>query len=218
MMNAVRGPIITATLLAAGLFGIISLREGGMQPGLRFVLTNPHAANALQRQLRSVARRDAVVDELLRALLAKASAAARVRLAIIHNGEIGLTGVGLLRFDVTQGAARQGFAVGTLITNGPLADWSPYLEKLLSGACSSAGLEGMSTPERGQMIELGASERLACPVLDMQGRLLGGVFITWPTGATIPVGNEMAVLSEFTTAIAAQVAAAIVASSERNDM
>jgi hypothetical protein len=204
-----RGPLFTVILLITLLMAIMAIREGGLQPAIQVLLTDSHTSDTMQRELHSVARRDAVIDGLLKAVLAKTPSAARVRLAIIHNGEMGLTGVGLLRFDITHAIARQGFSVGAFVINGPLSDWNRYLEALLGGKCSAADLEGMGGAEHAQMVELGVSERLACPVLDIQGRLLGGLFVTWPTDLTAPEGTEMADLEVFAQGIAAQIAAAL---------
>ncbi len=214
ILQILRGPLLTVVMMTGMLVSVVSVREGGLQAGLLLLLNNPHASDTMQRELRTVARRDAVIDGLLRALLAKAPTAARIRLAIIHNGEIGLTGVGLLRFDITHGVARQGFAVGSFVTNGPLSDWNSYLAKLLAAQCSVAGLEDMSPAEKGRMVELGVQDRLACPVADIQGRLLGGLFITWPIGAAVPEDSDMRALQDTTQAIAAQVAAAMIAAGE----
>ncbi len=100
------------------------------------------------------------------------------RLAIIHNGNVGLTGVGLLRFDITNGIANQGYSVGNLLTNRPLSDWNSYLSTLLVNECSYSGPDGKGPADGNRVMEFGVSERLVCPVMDIKGRLLGGLFIT----------------------------------------
>lgn len=214
IVAAVRGPILTVLLSMAMLIMAASLRQGGLYAGLTLLFGPLHHSDMLQRELRNVARRDETIDQLLEAILLKAPGAARVRLAIIHNGEMGLTGVGLLRFDVTHAVVAQGYSAGRMVINGPLSDWSPYLTRLLMGECSQAGLEGMSAAERTRMIELGVSERLACPVTDIQGRLLGGVFVTWPTGATVPDDADIRTLSDYMRHIAAQIAVLILATGQ----
>ena len=215
LVAAVRGPIITVMLSSMLVLAVLSVREGGVRAGVRLILENPHETNAMQRELRAVERRDEAINDLLKAELAKAPTAARVRVAVIHNGAVGLTGIGLLRFDITHALARHGYSVGTLLTNAPLSDWNLYLSHLLAGNCSIAGREAMGTAERARMEELGVSERLACPVVDIQGRLLGGLFVTWPTGVVIPRGADMADLVSFSKSIAAQIAAAMIAGGEQ---
>ncbi len=214
LIVALRGPVLTILLLSGVVLAVVSVREGGPQAGLEKILTNPHASNSLQRELHSIARRDTVIDGLLKAVLVKAPTAARVRLAVIHNGEVGLSGIGLLRFDVTHGTVRKGFSVGTFTSNGPLADWNPYLNKLLAGQCTVVGLEEMSAGERVRMVELGVQARMACPVMDIQGRLLGAVFIHWPADALVPEGADLNALEDFTRSVGSQIAAATTASGE----
>lgn len=211
VLKAVRGPLLTVATCAALAVLVVAVREDGLNPGLRLLLVDPHEPDTMQRELKNVARRDTVLDSLLQAALQKAPTAARIRLAMIHNGEIGLTGVGLLRFDVTHAAARQGYAVGDLVANKPLSDWNPYLSKFLLGDCSFAPLEVMGQAELASMLELGVAERLACPVLDFRGRLLGGLFITWPVGVRLPEPEELPPIIQSTKLIAAQVAAAMAA-------
>ncbi len=211
LIVALRAPVLTIMLLSGVVLGVLSVREGGLRPGLQKLLTNPDASDSLQRELHGVARRDQVIDGLLKAVLVKAPTAARVRLGIIHNGEVGLSGIGLLRFDITHASARSGFSVGMFVSNAPLSDWNPVLGKFLADQCFWTALDDLSAAARARMIEMGANEALACPVLDIQGRLLGGVFVSWPVGAVVPQGNDLAALTEFTLSIAAQIAAAAIA-------
>ncbi len=208
LIVALRTPVLTIMLLSGVVLGVLSIREGGLRPGLQKLLTNPDASNSLQRELHGVARRDQVIDGLLTAVLVKAPTAARVRLGIIHNGEVGLSGIGLLRFDITHASARSGFSVGVFISNAPLSDWKPVLGKFLADQCFQAALDDLSAASRARMVEMGSNEALACPVVDIQGRLLGGLFVSWPVGAVLPQGNDMVAFTEFTRSIAAQIAAA----------
>lgn len=213
ILVTLRGPVLTIVLLAALLMSVLTAREGGVRPAVRLLLEKPRTADAMQVELRTVARRDEVLERLMEAVLAKAPTAGRVRLAVIHNGEVGLTGVGLLRFDITHATANPGYTVGPLVTNGPLSDWNAYLTKFLAAECVSSGLEDMASEERARMVDLGVSWRLGCPLMDIQGRLLGGLFITWPVGAALPDDAAMRALGDATKLVAAQIAAAMIATS-----
>ena len=86
-----------------------------------------------------MAKTDYLIDQDLAALLAKVPGAARAQLGVIHNGVTGITGIGLLRFDTTNGAAAPGRAIGERAQNEPLADWNGYLSTLLAGHSATGG-------------------------------------------------------------------------------
>ena len=126
---------------------------------------------------------------------------------MIHNGVTGVTGVGLLRYDVTNSVAGPGHAPGPLVQNRPLAEWGDFLPALLEGECQvhdASSLRGLAI--RSRMENLNVGTLLVCPVSDLQGRLLGGVFLLWDTGTRVPEAADMETLANFVRQIGRQIA------------
>jgi hypothetical protein len=194
--------------------------EGSITAGLRvaFVDTTTYQAKRmleleaamLQAEMHRSAATDKLIDQLLTALMERAPLATRVRLGVIHNGVTGVTGVALLRFDITNGVARPGHAVGQLITNEPLSDWNNFLPALLAGQCQTAATSAETNVVRRARLEaLGAGTYMACPVTDIQHRMLGAVVATWDTRDRPPAGDELQSLMVFAKDIGVQIAAAL---------
>jgi hypothetical protein len=160
--------------------------------------------------LRRSAVADQLIEQLMTALLQRAPQAARVRLGVIHNGITGLTGTALLRVDITNAVAGAGHSVGPLSVNQPLSEWTGFLPALLAGKCDfHATQDEQNMVIRAQLTAMGAGWFMACPVTDIQGRMLGGVSVTWDERDMPPVGEAMQSLMEFATSICVQIAAAL---------
>ena len=56
---------------------------------------------------------------------------------------------------------------------------------------------------------LGASSLLSCPVTDVQGKLLGALFLNWDTGDQLPAGEQMQQLMDFDQRIGGQIASVL---------
>ncbi len=194
--------------------------EGGIAAGLRVAFIDTRAyrvqyqheleAAELQSQLRRSAQIDRLIDQLLTVLLAHTPNAARVRLGVVHNGVTGVTGVALLRFDITNAVPVPGHSVGDPLINQPLSDWNDFLPVLLAGNChlSSAKVE----PNRAmktRLEALGADHFLACPVIDTRGRMLAALFITWDIGDLPPTGEPLQSLMDRAVGTGRQIAAAL---------
>ncbi|OIQ74482.1 hypothetical protein GALL_438680 [mine drainage metagenome] len=93
----------------------------------------------MQTELHQFAAANKLIDQLLETMLVRAGGASRVRLNVIHNGVTGLTGTGLLRYDVTNSVAAPGRLAGAAVTNQPLSDWSDFLPALLAGHIDCGG-------------------------------------------------------------------------------
>jgi hypothetical protein len=211
LASALRSPLLTVVLITALVLAVAAKREGGLQAGFDLLLTDPHAIDTLQHDLSETARRDKLTDDLLRRILAEAPTAARVRLAIIHNGTVGLNGVGLLRYDVTHAIARPGFSPGRLSSNGTLSDWIPFLNEMLASRCTYETLATAEQKTHDKMLEFGESSRMSCPVIDFQDHLLGGMFVSWQDGTTPAAPAELTRLEAYTKAAGLQIAAAMIA-------
>jgi hypothetical protein len=194
--------------------------EGGIAAGLRVAFIDTRAyrvehqleleAAELQSQLRHSAQIDKRIDQLLTELLARAPNAARVRLGVVHNGVTGVTGVALLRFDITNAVASPGHSVGAPLINQPLSDWNEFLPVLLAAKChlSSAEIEP-NLALRARLEALGAGHFLACPVIDSRGRMLAASFITWDVTELPPTGEPLQSLMDFANSIGRQIAATV---------
>lgn len=213
-------PLVTVAMLVFLYAGWHVRDEGSIGAGLRVAFVDTRAFRAehlremestlLQAELRQTAETDKLINQLLTALLDRAPTAARVRLAVVHNGVTGLTGMALLRVDMTNAVASPGHSVGAMTLNQPLSDWNAFLPVLLAGNCrmGSASAEA-SLVARARLDALGADAFLVCPVTDVQGRMLGAVFMTWDLRDAPPAGQELQALMGFTRNICIQIAAAL---------
>lgn len=214
-------PMVTVAMLVFLYAGWHVRDEGSIGAGLRVAFVDTTAyrlkhlreleSTMLQGQLRQTAKTDRLIDQLLAALLAHAPTAARVRLDVVHNGVTGITGTALLRYDVTNAVAAAGHSAGAMVINQPLSDWNEFLPALLAGKCQVVAVDehANSAALRARLEALGAGTFMVCPVIDIQGRLLGGVLTTWDVRDQPPTGQELQVLMEIAKGIGAQIASAL---------
>ena len=158
-------------------------------------------ALAMQMEIQHLAKSNLIIDRLMGQFVAQAPTIARARLGVIHNGAYGVTGLGLLRYDVTNAVAGAGHAAGPLAQNSSLAEWSDFLPDLLAGECKKIVIKDMENTAgrarleelagRARLEELKASAFLSCPVADIGKRLLGSVAVYWDEGTYVPSGAEM---------------------------
>lgn len=218
--NALLQPLATVLLLLALYAGWHIQDEGSVARGLRVAFLDTRAGRAardrdleaaiLRAELYQAAESDRLINQLLTALLQHSPHAARVRLGVIHNGVSGITGIGLLRYDMTNAVAAPGHSAGEIMQNQPLSDWSELLPKLLTGHCDMAEVAQMANLiSRVRLQGMGATAVLACPVADIHGTLLGSVFVLWDVGDEPPQAEDMAALKEYAQRIGAQIAAAL---------
>ena len=190
-------PLLTAACITGVYSAVHMTQEGGVLSGLRLAfLENDttrserrriEAQSILQAELHQFAQASKLVDQLLRAMLIRAPGASRVHFDVIHNGVTGLTGIGLLRYDLANSVASPGRAVGEAVVNQPLSEWSPFLPALLAGRCSFLRVAELHAPALQARFEaMGAAAALVCPAADVQGRILGAIFVFWDTNDPIP--------------------------------
>jgi hypothetical protein len=166
-------------------------------------------SSAMQYELRSVIATDALIERSMSNFLEK-SGGARSRLAVIHNGISGITGIGLLKFDVINVVAAPGRSTGSMVINQPLAQWNGFFSRLLHGDCALVGLADITSDDmRGRMSTTASKFFLGCPVVDVIGQTLGGVFILWDQGDVIPTGTQMDELMEEGKLAGRQIGAAL---------
>ena len=213
-------PSLTVALLALLYGGGHVWREGNLVTGLSMAFFDDERTRAerqkaqdnvlIQAELHRFVVADKLIDQLLEFLLQQSTKAARARLEVIHNGVTGLNGAGLLRYDVTNSVAAAGRSIGTLVTNRPLAEWSDILPPLLGGQCIVKRTEALRSPAvRGRFEEMATDTILVCPAVDVQGKLLGAVFVLWDVGDEPPNGHELKNLTAMGERVAAQIAAVL---------
>lgn len=213
-------PLITVAMLLFLYAGWHVRDEGSIAAGLRvaFIDTTAYRAQherdlesaSLQAALHQSARTDKLIDQLLTALLARAPAAARVRLGVVHNGVTGVTGIALLRFDITNAVAAPGHSTGDLLVNQPVSDWNDFLPALLADQCHVGAASTQSNLGiRARLNALGANAFMACPVIDIQGRMLGAMLITWDANESAPTGEVLQSLTDYARSVGTQVASAL---------
>jgi hypothetical protein len=206
-------PLITVGMLLFLYAGWHVRDEGAIGAGLRVAFVDTRAyrvdhehereAAALQAELHYAADTDRLIDESLTGLMTFAPLAARVRLGVVHNGITGVTGVALLRYDVTNAVAAPGHSVGALLLNQPLS-------VLLAGRCY-LGLvaDQPNLALRARFEGFGAGTFMACPVIDKQNRVLGALFVTWDTRDLPPTGDALLAVMKYALSAGAQVASAL---------
>ena len=129
---------------------------------------------------------------------------------MIHNGVTGLTGVGMLRYDVTNAVALPGRAAGVSIVNEPLSVWNDFLPALLAGKCLlMASTDAHNFDLRARLQVLGANSLMACPVTDIEGKLLGALFSNWDAADQPPDGDQLRVVMDLNQRIGAQIASVL---------
>jgi hypothetical protein len=213
-------PIVTVGMLVFLYAGWHVRDEGSLGAGLRVAFIDTRAyrvdhehereAAILQAELHYAADTDKLVDESLTGLLAYAPLAARVRLGVVHNGITGVTGVALLRYDITNAVAAPGHSVGALLLNQPLSDWNNFLPVLLAGRCYLGLVTEQPNPALRVRFEgLGAGTFMACPVIDNRNRMLGATFVTWDVRDLPPTGDALLAVMKYALGVGQQVASAL---------
>jgi hypothetical protein len=190
--------VVYLALAAAAFCGSYMLQEGGVLPGFQAAyraLTRQSEADLAghySASLKASAVADQTINKLLQTTLLAVPSAARVRIAIIHNGVTGLTGIGLLRFDITYAVGAPGRDAGELVENHSMTEWGDFMPKLLRGDCAMVDIGSVSNATmraRAQAMNMAAF--LACPILDPEDRMLGALMVSWDT--VDPVPNDPAV-------------------------
>jgi hypothetical protein len=218
--SAVVQPLITVGLLLFLYAGWHVRDEGSIRAGLRVAFVDTRAyrtdhehdreAAMLQTELHYAADTDRLIDESLAGLLGYAPLSARVQLGVVHNGVTGVTGVALLRYDITNAVAGPGKVVGAIALNQPLSDWTSFLPVLLAGRCFLGTVADQPNPAlRARFNGLGAGTFMACPVIDNRNRVLGALFVTWDQRDLPPTGDALFAVMQHAIAVGAQIAAAL---------
>jgi hypothetical protein len=211
-------PVLTAVCLTGAYTAIHVGQEGSLADGVRSAFLENESSRlerhrhddvtAMQMELRQFAAANKLINQILETTLSRASGASRVRLSVIHNGVTGVTGTGLLRYDVTNSVAAPGRSTGTAITNQPLSDWSDFLPTLLQGDCSFHRVDDLlSLPMRARNEAFGISSMLVCPAADVEGKTVGAIFVTWDGNDQPPEPQRLKELMAFSKHQGAQIAA-----------
>lgn len=209
-------PLMTAILLTASYAIVHISQEGNLTDGLRSAFLDNDATRAerhrqevqatLQAELHQFAAANKLIDQHLETILDRAGAS-RVLLNVIHNGITGLTGTGLLRYDVTNSVAAPGRSTGVAVQNQPLSDWTEFLPDLLTGECVLSRVSDLhSIPLRARFEGFGASSVMVCPAADVQGKAVGGIFIFWDGSDQVPEGQAEHDLMSAARHVGAQIA------------
>lgn len=214
-------PVLTVVFLLGGIVLVSNFaREGSAFEELRIaffgntldVLAKRTAAELAitQAQIGQDANANRVIDQLLTSALARAPTGARLRLAVIHNGIAGVTGMSMLRADITNAIARPGRATGDLSINLPMGSLATFSASMLDGSCWLSDTDKLSfNPGREHLERIGVKAFLACPVKDPNNLLLGEIAMHWDRGDPVPVGDEMAEVTKSLKTTADQLGAII---------
>lgn len=188
-------PVLNTAVFLIVVFGFLSYKYGGPAAALSAVFVLEHSPDRMQAELKRAARRDILINDILTDILKQSPTAARVRLGVLHNGAVGLNGVSLFRYDITNSRAREGYAPGPITSNSPLATWS-YVNAMLANECVADGPDKWTPQEKMVLAEMGVGFRLICPVIDQQAHLQGALYMTWSNGPHDPP-ERIKVLSDY---------------------
>lgn len=194
------------------------VNQGSMTNGLKaaFVWSGETKAGAagqrlasqLQAEIKLTQHANKLIQTKLQSLVAATPGASRSRVHVIHNGVFTVTGVGLLRYDVTHAAARAGRAPGAYETNTPLSQMTDYLDTLIDHKCKRVEVTSLKDPGASfKMNELGVSVFLACPIYNTANQLIGALLTHWDGGDALP--EDMPAVISAHTQMAAQIAIAL---------
>jgi hypothetical protein len=220
LLTMVVDPMITVSVLLCLYAGWHIRDEGSVAAGLRVAFVDTRANRVIEEQelvdvlmqaeLRQYARASKLIDQELTGLILHSAGAARIRLGVIHNGVSGLTGVGMLRYDVINSVALPGRAAGTSVVNEPLSVWNDFLPALLSGKCQLVGAaDAHNFDLRLRLEKLGANSVLACPVTDIEGKLLGALLSNWDAADQPPDAEELQSVKELNQRAGGQIASVL---------
>jgi hypothetical protein len=213
-------PMLTAACLTGAYTAIHVSQEGSVMAGVRSAFLENDSIKSerrrlqeqstLQTELHQFAAANKLIDQLLESMLARATGASRVRLNVIHNGVTGLTGTGLLRYDVTNSVAAPGRLAGAGEVNQPLSDWTDFLPPLLAGQCSLHRIADLrAVPIRARFEAFAATSVMVCPAADVQGKTVGAIFIFWDGNDPVPDGDDLRRLMATGQHLGAQIAAVL---------
>jgi len=195
-------PLLTAVCLTGAYTAIHVTQEKSVYAGLRSAFFDSEADRqerrriedqaTLQVELRQFVAANKLINQLLETVMVHAPGASRVSLGVIHNGVTGINGAGLLRYDDTNSVAAQGRLGIPVVTNQPLSDWGDVLPALMAGECAfhpTRDLQGTSLRTRFE--SYGVAKLLVCPASDVQGKMVGAIFVMWdavdPPSATLDI-------------------------------
>lgn len=165
-------------------------------------------ATQLQAEIKLTQHANKLIQSRLQAVVAATPGASRSRVHVIHNGVFTVTGVGLLRYDVTHAAARAGRSPGAYESNTPLSQMTDYLDSLIGHQCRQMEVASLKDPGASyKMKELGVSVFLACPIYNSADQLLGALLTQWDEGDLLP--EDMPAVISAHKQIAAQIAIAL---------
>jgi len=199
----VKRDLSTSLLTCAMLLGLYAgaqvIAEGGdFEAGIyrAFAMTDAYReeaarrrqADQLQAELRVITDANRVIQQRLHDLLDHTPTAARVRVAVFHNGVYSLSGFGMLRFDIVHAAARPGRTVGQFDANVPISQMNDYLPNLIQGECTLLNISELRDVAAAERLRrLNISTSLACPIRNASKQLIAGLFASWDIGDPLPV-------------------------------
>lgn len=127
--------------------------------------------------------------------LAMVPGAARIRISLIR-----MKASGSLTFDVAYGVAAPGHELGDLVSDRPLSEWYDYLPYFLAGKCQHMHTADLTDELAKKRLLPQLVAFLACPMIDTNGRLMGGLYISWDREEDIPQNMHDAEVALFTMA------------------
>lgn len=213
-------PLLTAICLTAVYTAVHVSQERSIAAGLKSAFFDTATdrqhrrriedSATLQAELHQFVAANKLINQILENIMLHAPGASRVSLSVIHNGVTGMTGTGLLRYDDTNSVAAQGRLAIPVKANQPLADWSEFLPGLLGGQCvfrHTKELQGASL--RARIERYGVASLLVCPAADVQGKVVGAVFVMWDTNDPLPSPAQLQALRQAGQHQGAQIAAVL---------
>ncbi len=154
-----------------------------------------------------------LIEHLMRQVIGQTSGATRARLARIRYGNGGGAtasdpdATGLPRYDVTNGVALRGWAVGATSCDLPLSDWTDFLPAMLADECTMQRLPQAGVAAlRSRLPSSRLTTTLVCPAAGWSGQMTGALFILWDGSDRPPVDEGLRHLITAARRVATQIA------------
>ena len=149
-------------------------------------LNQEHSA-LLQTEIRQAAIADRLVKEYMESLLYVLKTPARIRVGLVHNGIANTAGRSMMRIDAPYSVTALGRSQGATVVNQPFSDWSDYSEAMFKEECVTLHTSSIRNPAQlSRLLSAGIEVFIVCPIIDIQGSMIGGLFVSWDRGDLIP--------------------------------
>lgn len=164
-----------------------------------------------QAELLAAAKSDRLVMGVLARLLSETPAAARVRVALVHDGTVSLAAMHMMHFSTTHALAAPGYDPGEMLQDQPLSRWSDFLAAIIAKpGCVLKRTGEMTDPVAvARMRAHGTDVVIICGIFSPGRQFIGAMFTSFdrlgylPADLTAIMARNQRAAAEIGTAVAA---------------